>query len=133
MFISNLWVVLTIRVVNLMIGLSSTVNLHQRRRTSYESDAPRLVYILEKNCKPDGAIRFTFANEILNRMAPHPVYNFFPKCKPDVVPSDSHFHLEMWTGWPPSGLPFFSKYKPDEVSSDSHFEKNYKQDGGHPV
>jgi len=38
-----------IRVVNLMIGLPLTVNLHQRKQTSYEPDALRLVYILEKN------------------------------------------------------------------------------------
>ena len=43
-----------IRVVNLMIGLSSTVNLCRRRRTSYEPDTTCPVYILEKNCKPDG-------------------------------------------------------------------------------
>jgi len=45
-----------IKVVNLMIGLPSTVNLHQRRWTLYEPDAPRSVYILKKNqkCKPDG-------------------------------------------------------------------------------
>jgi len=49
MFISKLWVVLMIRVINLMIGLSSTMNLRQRRWTSYEPDVPRPVYILEKN------------------------------------------------------------------------------------
>jgi len=47
-------VVLIIRVVNLMIGLPSTVNLRQRKRTSYEPDASRPIYILVKNCKPDG-------------------------------------------------------------------------------
>jgi len=49
-------VVLMIRVVNLMIRLSSTMNLHRGRWTSYESDAPRPVYVLEKkpNCKLDG-------------------------------------------------------------------------------
>jgi len=54
-----------IRVVNLMIGLPSTVNLHRRRWTSYEPDAPRPVYILEKNQNVNrmGAIWFTFANE----------------------------------------------------------------------
>jgi len=63
-----------IRVVNLMIGLPSTINLHRRRRTSYEPDGPRPVYILEKNCKSDGGVRFTFANENVNQMAPHTVY-----------------------------------------------------------
>jgi len=95
MFISNLWVVLMIRVVNLMIGLPSTVNLYRRRWTSYESDAPRPVYILEKNqnvnrmedhpihickwkCESDGPssdLQFFFQN--VNRMGCYPVYNFF--------------------------------------------------------
>jgi len=89
-----------IRIVNLMIGLSSTMNLRRRRRTLYEPDAPSPVYILEKNQNVNrmGGILFTFANENVNWMAPHPVYNFFPKCKPDGVPSGSHFHLKIWIG-----------------------------------
>jgi len=47
-----------IRVINLMIGLSLTVNLW-RRRTLYKSDAPRPVYILKKKIvnrmKPSGS------------------------------------------------------------------------------
>jgi len=68
-----------IRVVNLMIGLSSTVNLCRRRRTSYEPDTTCPVYILEKNCKPDGG------------------------------PSDSHLQMKMWIGWPPIHFTIFSK------------------------
>jgi len=68
-----------------MIGLPSMVNLHQRRWTSYESDAPRPVYILEKNQNVNRmeVIRFTFANENVNRMASIQFIIFFPKCKPD--------------------------------------------------
>jgi len=65
-FISNLWVILMIKVVNLMIELPSTVNLYQKIWTSYESDA--------LNVNRMGAIWFTFANELDDR---HPVYNFF--------------------------------------------------------
>jgi len=54
-------VVLIIRIVNLMIGLSSTVNLYRRRWTSYEPDAPHPVYILEKN-------------QNVNQMGGHPIH-----------------------------------------------------------
>jgi len=38
--------VLMIIIVNLMIGLPSTINLYRRRWTSYEPDVLRPVYIL---------------------------------------------------------------------------------------
>ena len=38
-----------IMIVNLMIELPLTVNLHRRRRTLYKPDVPHPVYILEKN------------------------------------------------------------------------------------
>jgi len=50
-----------IRVVNLMIGLPSTVNLYRRRWTSYEPDAPCSIYILKKN-------------QNVNRMGNHPIH-----------------------------------------------------------
>jgi len=57
-----------IRVVNLMIGLSSTVNLHfiwtgcpasnlhfwKKKKQNVNHMIPHPVYIFEKNCKPDG-------------------------------------------------------------------------------
>jgi len=59
-----------IRVVNLMIELSSTVNLRWRRQISYEPDVSCPVYILEKN-------------QNVNRMGCHPVHIFIWKCKSD--------------------------------------------------
>jgi len=65
-------VVLIIKIVNLMIGLPSTENLHRRRWTSYEPNAPHPIYILEKKskCKPDGRPSDSHS---------HLVYNFFFK------------------------------------------------------
>ena len=103
-----------IKLVNLMIRLPSTMNLHWRRQNSYEPDVLRLVYILEKN-------------QNINRIGGHSIHI-----------SSSHFHLEMSIRWPPSNLQFFSKYKPnkceqDDTPSDLHFEKNCKPDTGHPI
>ena len=69
-----------IRVINLMIRLLSTVNLRQRRRTSYELDVPCPFYILEKNCKP---IRFTIFFQNVKRMRWDPIHIFIWKCEPD--------------------------------------------------
>jgi len=68
-----------IRVVNLMIELSSTVNMHRRRWTSYEPEAPHPVYILKKN-------------QNVNRMGGDPIHIF---------------KMKMWIGSPQSGLQFF--------------------------
>jgi len=106
MFISNLWVVLMIRVVNLMIGLPSMVNLYRRRWISYEPDVPRPVYILEKK----------------------------PKCKPDGGPSDSHLQMKMWIGWPLIRFTIlFPKCKSDGVLSGLQFFSKCKSDEGHSV
>jgi len=84
-----------IRVVNLMIELSSTVNLHRRRWTSYEPDALRPVYILEKN-------------QNVNRMRCHPVYNSFQNVNRMGC---IRFTFSKW------------KYKPEGVPFGLHFKK----------
>ena len=101
MFINNLWVILMIRVVNLMIELPSTVNLCWKRQTSYELDTPRPVYILEKNQNVNriGSHLIHICKWKCESDGPPSGLNFFPKCKPDRVSSGSHFHLEMWIGW----------------------------------
>jgi len=81
MFISNLWVVLMIRIVTLMIGLPSTVNLFRKRRTLYE------------NVNQMEVIWFTFANENVNRMTPIQFIIFFQnvnrmRCHP--------IHIFIW-------------------------------------
>jgi len=67
-----------IRVVNLMIGLPSTVNLHRRRRTLYEPNVLRPVYILEKN-------------QNVNWMGDHPIHICKWKCESDSPSSGLQF------------------------------------------
>jgi len=38
-----------IRIINLMIGLPSTVNMRRKRQTLYEPNIQGPIYILEKN------------------------------------------------------------------------------------
>jgi len=86
MFISNLWVILMIRIINLMIGLPSTINLLWRRRTLYEPYEPnalRPVYILEKN-------------ENVNWMRAIWFIFFFSKCKSDGMIGCHSVHIFIW-------------------------------------
>jgi len=60
MFISNLLVVLLIRVVNLVMGRLSTTNGNFCDLRVWQSDGVLSGSHFEKNCKPDRVIRFTF-------------------------------------------------------------------------
>jgi len=80
MFISNLWVVLLIRVVNLVIGRLSTTNDDFYDLRVWQGCHPVVSLQMWTGWHP---IRFTF----------------FSKCKPDGVSSGCHFVLQMTIGW----------------------------------
>jgi len=113
MFISNLLVVLLIRVVNLVIGRLSTANGDFCDLRVWQSDGVLSGSHFEKNCKPDrvssgshfeknykpdgGVIRLLFVKQNDNRMTPYPVYIFFQ----NVNRMGLHLIVifKMWTGW----------------------------------
>jgi len=66
--------------------------------------APHLVYILKKIINRMGAIQFTFSNENINRMTPHSVYILEKNCKPDGGPPIHIFIWKCELDGPPSGL-----------------------------